>query len=115
MSIKPSPETAPRTNPLCTTRCSSGHCESHPLENQYPVSQGSTIRTRPNSMQNSTYTTANTRCSHTGSSAAWPSAGWGAGAGGGLSKLVEVSFKNLGIFVLFIVLDAIEDFTISAP
>jgi hypothetical protein len=51
--------------------------------------QGSAISTKPNSMQNKTYTTTKTRCSHTGISAGLPVTG--SGDGGGFSRFVEVS------------------------
>jgi hypothetical protein len=52
----------------------------------------------PNSMQNKTKTTTNTRCSHTGISAGFSVAG--SGDGGGFSRFVGVSKGILFIFGL---------------
>src|SRR6267154_1053224 len=94
MSSRPSPETAPRTKPSCTKCWKPGHCDVHPSLNQNRV-QGRTISTNPNSMQNRTYTTTKTRCSHTGISAVFSGDGSVGCIGVGSSRFVEVIFKGV--------------------
>ena len=99
ISSRPSPETAPRTKPSCTKCWNPVHCDVHPSLNQKRV-QGRTISTNPNSMQNKTYTTTKTRCSHTGISAVFSGRGPVGCAGVGSSRFVEVIFKGNQGFVV---------------
>jgi len=67
-------------------------------------------------MQNSTYTTTKTRCSHTGISAVFSGADSAGCAGLGFSRFVGVDFKGPEIFdVRCNYLDAIEDSMLLMP